>query len=112
MKNLLTLSFALLISAAISAASPPLLELGIDPPSSSRITVYPNPATHYFMLKDAESVHSITVYNIMGRPVKVFNETHENTRFDIQDLPKGMYILRLTDQQNEVVQSLRLNKQS
>lgn len=112
MKNLWILTLTLLLSASVGASAYPALA-GIDPPpTSSRITVYPNPATHYFMLKDAESVHAITIYNIMGRPVKVFNETDVHTRFDIQDLPKGMYILRLTDANNDVLQSLRLNKQS
>lgn len=111
MKSFIILSLSLLLSVATWAA-PPTMPSGIEPPTQGRVTVYPNPATHYFMLKDAESVHAVTVYNIMGRPVKVFKESTEHTRFDIQDLPKGMYILRLTDVDNEVLQTLRLNKQS
>jgi len=75
-----------------------------------QINVYPNPATNYFMLKNGENVHTVLIYNIVGRQVKRFNVNSTQDRFTIQDLNKGMYVVRLFDDKNNVIQTIRMNK--
>lgn len=82
---------------------------GVDG-DSKKITVYPNPATNYFMLKNANKVETVLVYNILGREVKRFRMETENDKYFVNDLPKGMYVIRLMNDSNDVIQTIRMNK--
>jgi len=75
-----------------------------------KISVYPNPASEYFMLKNSENVATVIVYNILGRQMKRYKVNSTNDRFTISDLPKGMYVVRLMNENNDVLQTLRMNK--
>ena len=79
---------------------------GID----DKINVYPNPATDYFKIKNGENVHTVLIYNIVGRQMKRFKVDSQEDRFNIGELPKGMYVVRLMDDKNEVIQTIRMNK--
>ena len=82
---------------------------GIDG-DGKKISVYPNPATDYFMLKNSENINMVIIYNIVGRQMKSYKVNSTNDRFVVSDLPKGMYVIRLTDQNNKILQTLRMNK--
>lgn len=74
-----------------------------------KISVYPNPATDYFMLKNAENATKLLIYNIVGRQVKSFQTNGGNEKYIVNDLPKGMYVIRLLNDNNDLVETLRLN---
>lgn len=82
---------------------------GIDG-DGKKISLYPNPASDYFMLKNSENVSIVIVYNIVGRQMKRYKVNSTNDRFTINDLPKGMYVIRLMNSNNDVLQTLRMNK--
>ncbi len=61
------------------------------------------------MLKNATDVDKILVYNIVGRQVKTFRVDSSGDKYTVSDLPKGMYVIRLVDTQDDLIQTLRLN---
>lgn len=74
------------------------------------ITVYPNPTTDYFMVSDNNDiVEKVVVYNIIGRQVKAYKAL-ENFKYTVNDLPEGIYIIRLLNGQGNTVKTIRLNK--
>ncbi len=116
---LLSISFIIVVSSISTAhiGHPRLMEEStfmlsyIDGEKiDDQINVYPNPATNYFMLKNGGDVHTVLIYNIVGRQVKRFNVNSTQDRFTIQDLNKGMYVVRLFDKKNNVIQTIRMNK--
>jgi len=74
-----------------------------------QITIFPNPATEYFNLTDNSSVKEIIIYNIVGKPVKVFNQVFNGQRYDISDLSTGLYLISFLDADNKVIKTNRLS---
>ena len=60
--------------------------------AESRIKVYPNPTTGAVTIL-GEDIAEVQVYNMLGQTVATFGRS--NT-LDLSDLPKGIYLLRLT----------------
>ena len=70
----------------------------------SNINVYPNPVNDYgtiaFSLEEASNV-SVQIFNLSGQVVREISQNsmaagNNNVKFDVNDLPKGAYIIRLT----------------
>ncbi len=73
------------------------------------LKVFPNPATEYFQINNALSIKKLVIYNMFGKEVKVlFNQN--NTQHDVTDLKSGMYIIKMLDERNKVVKSVKLQK--
>ncbi|MDG2450651.1 MAG: T9SS type A sorting domain-containing protein [Saprospiraceae bacterium] len=84
--------------------------LKIDPTiKKTKISIYPNPVQDVFQLSHPDLVKSISINSIAGREVKRFEVLGKNT-FTIDDLSKGIYIVRLFDDNNEPIKVMRLNK--
>lgn len=77
---------------------------------NDNIQVYPNPAIDYIMITDNENVSKVWIYNVLGKRVKAYNVESSGMKFDIRDLPRGMYIVRLIDNNEELVMTRRINK--
>jgi hypothetical protein len=74
------------------------------------VRIYPNPALDFFMLMDENSVvDRVVVYNIIGRQVKNIKAV-ENIKYAINDLPEGIYIIRLLNTNGVTIKTVRLNK--
>lgn len=73
------------------------------------LVIYPNPTTEFFQLKNDESISSISLYNIVGRLVKTYSHSSGITH-DVTALRTGMYLVRLENDEGEVVKSMRLSK--
>lgn len=58
-----------------------------------RFNIYPNPASDYIKIDGVNGSFEATIYNIAGEKVACFN----STKFDMSNLPNGMYMLRLTN---------------
>ena len=58
---------------------------------------------------DADQVERLIIYNIVGRPVKVFNANYTN-HYDVMDLPTGMYLIRLMGEHDKTIKTVRLSK--
>ncbi len=78
--------------------------------NSNTVRIYPNPTTDYFMLDDStDIVERVVIYNIIGRQVKSYKAL-DNFKYSINDLPEGIYIIRLLNNGGNTVKTIRLNK--
>ena len=103
----LTLVFATNVAIANNGETEPPNYVTVD--NHNDIRVYPNPAIDYIMITDNEAVSQVWIYNILGRRVKTYN-VEIDTKYDIRDLPRGMYIVRLVNRNSELVMTRRINK--
>ena len=74
------------------------------------IRVYPNPAIDYIMVTENDNIDKVWIYNILGKRVKSYKVEGSETKYDIRDLPKGMYIVRLINHNGDLVMTSRVNK--
>lgn len=80
-----------------------------DLPSAS-VKLYPNPATDYFALEQAENVATIRVFTLDGREIARF-EASANNVYPFQNQAAGTYVLALEDKNGNAFQALELRKQ-
>ncbi len=83
-----------------------LLPLSSNEIEEAQITMYPNPATDFFQLENAQIVDQVLVYNILGREVRSFGANE--TSYFVGDLPKGIYLVKLTDEDSSSTKTLKL----
>jgi hypothetical protein len=71
--------------------------MAINEPSETALRVYPNPAGNYvvFELLRKETVGTITINDITGRPVAAFPLTGEKTVWETNGIKPGVYLYRL-----------------
>ena len=82
-----------------------------DGKNSTGVKIYPNPATDYFSIQDDyDIVDRVVVYNMIGRAVKNYTTANSNNKFTLNDLPEGLYIIRLLNARGATVKTIRLNK--
>ena len=62
--------------------------------NQTEISVYPNPAQSQFTVTNTENAN-LTLYNILGQQVKQIVGKGENTLIYTEDLPQGIYILKI-----------------
>ena len=74
------------------------------------LKVSPNPARDFFTITDNEMVHTVTVYNILGKALKTFR-TVNGLKYDISELPEGLYLVRMTASNGTTIKTVRMNKQ-
>ncbi|GJM31169.1 MAG: hypothetical protein DHS20C18_01700 [Saprospiraceae bacterium] len=61
-----------------------------------KLRVYPNPSEGLFTVSTNSIADQVVIYNVAGRPVREF--THNNNKwYDITDLPRGTYFVRILD---------------
>lgn len=74
------------------------------------IKVFPNPAIDYIQISTgAAIIKKIVITNIFGKEVKVFQH-YNNAQHDISELKPGLYIIRMLDEKNKIMRSLKFNK--
>jgi hypothetical protein len=90
----------------------PLLGINCTTEQPISFSVYPNPANGSFAIqleKNAEV--RIDIMNITGQVVRSENRSGSQFRFDISDLSKGMYIIRLTNLADQTTSVRKLSVQ-
>lgn len=75
----------------------------------ANIKLYPNPVTDYFQVTNGYNVKKVVIYNIFGKEVKSLFH-YNNAQHEVADLKPGMYVIKLLDDKNKVIKSLKLNK--
>jgi len=65
-----------------------------DSSLKSKVSIYPNPAQDYIEFKNLEfmKIVSVNIYDASGKAVKSINGNQ--SRVNVQDLPKGAYIVK------------------
>lgn len=77
--------------------------------SKKNISVFPNPAINFIGLSDTEDVRQLVVYNVVGRKMKSFMVS-EGEKYDVAELPRGMYLVQILDYDNKIITTQRLSK--
>lgn len=75
------------------------------------LKIFPNPAVDYFELVNNNLVHKVVLYNMIGRKVRTYDASN-GRRYNITDIPSGIYLVGLLDEQNNVLKTLRLSKKT
>ncbi|MFC4723622.1 choice-of-anchor J domain-containing protein [Geojedonia litorea] len=84
-----------------------------DEPIESSIKVYPNPASDALYVKSIsnEGSSNILLYNINGTLVlgaKIDNSSNKGQKIDIQKIPTGLYLLRIVNNNGDVIKTERI----
>ncbi len=76
-----------------------------------RLRIYPNPVTDYLTLTRNTFVKQLWVSNVLGKRVRTFDTAFGN-KYDIADLPDGIYLVSMVDASLRVVKTVRISKRS
>ena len=79
------------------------------PLQSYQLALFPNPAYDFFNIQGGDGVKLLKVLNYLGKEEKVFT-FEANRNYDISDLPSGLYLVTLIDQNDQVMITKRLMK--
>jgi hypothetical protein len=75
----------------------------------AKLKVTPNPAVNYIAVTNSPFVKQIKISNLLGKPVKSFNNVYEG-KYDISDLPDGLYLVSMIDKDDEIIKTMRVVK--
>ena len=78
------------------------------PVKAHDIMIYPNPAFEYFHIDSEKEIKKIDMFNLIGRKVRTLYNNGSNV-YDISDMRKGIYLLRIFDKDNRVLKVARLS---
>ncbi len=67
-------------------------------PQNLQATIFPNPANDNFTIEMENEVKSVVIYSLQGQ--KVLTSTSKN--ISVSDISKGMYLVRIEDENNAV----------
>lgn len=75
----------------------------------SRLRIFPNPVSDYMTLTSNTFVKQLRVSNILGKQLRTF-DANPAGRYDISDLPDGMYLVSMVDANHKIVKTVRVSK--
>ena len=67
----------------------------------NNVTLYPNPADDFFRL-EGENLRSVEIYSMMGNKI-MSQEVNSSKLVNIADLPNGLYLVRIFDNDNNII---------
>lgn len=73
------------------------------------VQVFPNPASDYISVSNGDAVSKIMVFNLVGRQMKAFDAA-DGDKFFVGDLPRGMYLVQLLGNKEQILTTQRVNK--
>jgi hypothetical protein len=76
--------------------------------ASGELKIFPNPTDDYFVIKNDHQVARVGIYNIIGKEIRSYKH-QSNYYYDVSDLTKGVYIVRLLDNRSKTLKSIRLS---
>lgn len=78
--------------------------------ATNTIKIFPNPAVDYISISGSAKVERVVIYNLVGRKTKTFR-TQDGDKYNVTDLPKGMYLVQLLGAGDDIITTRRLQKQ-
>ena len=75
------------------------------------LAIYPNPAVDYIVLSNDDNVNLIYVYNLVGKLIETF-EAESGAKYDVRDLPNGLYLVQVVGRNNKILTTQRLHKRA
>ena len=100
----------------VDAANPPDLNTGGQPvitnrPTPKTVRLYPNPdrGKNFFVeAPPGTKIGRIEVANTLGNRLRTFNSDPGSAGYDIKDLPDGLYLVFIFDENGKKLKTLRL----
>lgn len=80
---------------------------GINEIAEGEINVFPNPASTYVTVANAENAQ-VSVFDMSGRMVANVESASANETINVANLAKGMYIVRIVDGQNVTTKKISI----
>ena len=80
--------------------------LSIDDQKLTNISIYPNPVDDKLFIQGLSGVSDISIYDVLGKLVLSKTNTSE---IDLTNLKKGIYLIKIKDQQKEIIKKLVKN---
>lgn len=74
------------------------------------IKIFPNPAVDYISIDGEADIERLVIYSLIGRKMKTFR-TRNGDKYDVTDLPKGMYLVQFLAKGDHILTTRRLQKQ-
>jgi hypothetical protein len=65
---------------------------------AGHVTIYPNPSSNFVSINSDNTIYTIEISNTLGETVKSQILNNKSGIIDINDLKKGIYIIRLKDE--------------
>lgn len=69
-------------------------QLNVKEVLNSKISIYPNPSNDVFYI-DAAVLSKVEIYDLNGRMLKSFANVSSNQAINVQDLNKGIYLVKI-----------------
>jgi len=80
--------------------------LGIDDQYLTNISIYPNPTNDKLFIQGLSDATKVSIYNVLGKLVLSQTISKE---IDVNNLQSGIYIIKITDEQKEIVRKFIKN---
>lgn len=77
----------------------------------TKVRIYPNPTADLFKIAELDRIpeaDEVAVFNVLGKQVKSFNPSAG--QFSVGDLPDGLYLVSLLSNENGILKTVRMNK--
>ncbi|MFZ9661738.1 MAG: T9SS type A sorting domain-containing protein [Chitinophagaceae bacterium] len=77
-------------------------------PTAKMVKFFPNPAVTFINIEFTKSLgkdYNFQVYNFLGKKVAEFSLISSNTRIDLSNYNRGVYIFQLKDNSGKVLES-------
>ncbi|MBE0637434.1 MAG: T9SS type A sorting domain-containing protein [Bacteroidales bacterium] len=72
--------------------------VGVENPSASPLSFYPNPVTNELYFSNINDVAQISIYDLWGKLVLTKNNIATGEKLDVSMLGKGVYFIRVEDE--------------
>jgi hypothetical protein len=73
------------------------------------VKIYPNPSQGLFTIRGGEQVARLEIFSLAGQPVRQF-DFQDGRWYNISDLPRGTYLIRMIDRQAQTLTTKLFNK--
>ncbi len=83
--------------------------VSIDNLIQQDVQIFPNPTSNVFVMTENSIVEELTVFNIIGRPIRTF-KARNGQQYDVRDLATGLYLVRMTDKDGKIIKTVRMTK--
>jgi hypothetical protein len=70
--------------------------------ANSSVKLYPNPVMNELFIKSKMQISQVAIYTLEGIQVKIIPNYIFNTKIELSDLSKGVYLVRVSDLDNNI----------